>query len=245
MFEDVAYASHGVADHLLNLVVAYAIRAMSPPCGMVGDNADGGIIDANFPCQGSLRHAGHANHGGTVTLEAVDFRSGFETRSLHGSISSAIAKCFFCVVGGVHAQDSQNLRIGFREIDMRYGFVDTIMVGVLASMGIVDDLVWNDDGTRRQFGRDTPDRCYGNHFPHTLRMQGPQIGAIVHKMRRNGMAVSMTRQEHNLVTIDVTECQCTGRFSIGGPNHLAVSDFEIGELGEAGTADDAEHEGVP
>ena len=57
-------------------------------------------------------------------------------------------------------------------------------------------------------------------------------------MRRDGVAVTVARDEHDFVFLDGAESQRAGRFAIWGADHLAVGDFKIGQLGEAGTAND-------
>jgi hypothetical protein len=72
-------------------------------------------------------------------------------------------------------------------------------------------------------------------------MQGPQIRAVIDLVRRNGLAVPMTGQKHNLIVVYASKSERPGRFAIGGPDNLPVRYFQAGELGHPGATYDCEH----
>jgi len=53
------------------------------------------------------------------------------------------------------------------------------------------------------------------------------------------VAVAVTRQKDHFLSADAAEGERARRFAVRRAPHLAVGDFEIGELGEPGAADDA------
>ena len=50
--------------------------------------------------------------------------------------------------------------------------------------GPIDDLIGHDDGPGHEVGLERADRARREHLPHAERAQRPQIGAIVHPVRR-------------------------------------------------------------
>jgi ribulose-5-phosphate 4-epimerase/fuculose-1-phosphate aldolase len=73
---------------------------------------------------------------------------------------------------------------------------------------------------------------------HLLLFQSPDIGAVVHFMRRNSVTIAVARQEHHILASNAAEGECARSFPLGGAYRHAVGDVEVGQLGEAAAADD-------
>ena len=84
----------------------------------------------------------------------------------------------------------------------------------------------------------------GGHRHHAIDamvLQRPQVGAVVHLVRRNGVAVAVTCQKDHFLPADAAKGECARRFAVRRARHLAVGDFKIGELGQPGAADNSQH----
>ena len=65
-------------------------RAVAAPGGIVGDDGDRRVLEAELARERRLRHAGHADHVGAVALEAVDLGRGLQARPLRRGIDAAV-----------------------------------------------------------------------------------------------------------------------------------------------------------
>jgi hypothetical protein len=108
-----------------------------------------------------------------------------------------------------------------------------------AAMRVVDDLVRHADVARLQVGMDAADRGDRDDMADLLFMQRPQVGAVIHQMRRNGVAVAVARHEHDGMAVEIAEGERAGGFAERRADDLAMGDGQAGKFGQAGAADDA------
>ena len=76
---------------------------------------------------------------------------------------------------------------------------------MLPAPGVIDNLVRKNNGTRLQDIGNTADRIHRNDIRDTCIPQGPEIGTIVHDMRRDGMGTAVARQKDH-----IRSCQTAG-----------------------------------
>ena len=142
-----------------------------------------------------------------------------------------------------------------REVDMDDPAVPAVEKAALAVLRVVDQLMREDELA----GGNAADPAHGGDGQHRARanrFQSPDIGAVVHPVGRNGVAMTMAGQEHRVATGNLAE--------VVGPDFLADDedtrrqfyseeerqylfstlscDLQRGQPGEATAAYDREHE---
>ena len=85
---------------------------------------------------------------------------------------------------------------------------------------------------------DAANSGHRHHAVDAMILERPQVGTIVHLMRRDGMAIAMACQKDHFLIADVAEGQCARGFAVRRACHFAMGDFQIGELGQPSAADD-------
>jgi hypothetical protein len=125
---------------------------------------------------------------------------------------------------------------------MYHRAIATRLEGHFAAPGVVDDLVRNDQLAGTEVSPDTTDRGHRYDTRDTDTFQGMHVGAVIHQMRWNRVAVAMAGKEDHILTTNATKTERTGRLAIRRAHHLAMRDIEICELRQAAAADDAKHE---
>ena len=118
------------------------------------------------------------------------------------------------------------------------GFLFNPEIGMHASIGIVDDLVGEDQAARRHGRRDAAHRVDGNHVACTDFLERPDVGAVVDVMRRDGVAVTVACQKNRALATEMTEYKRRRRLAEWRAQHLAPGDFQILEVGESAATDD-------
>ncbi len=68
-------------------------------------------------------------------------------------------------------------------------------------------------------------------------LERPDVGAIIHIMRRNGVPMAMASQKDRFLATEMTENERRRRFSEWCAHHLAPGDFKILEIGESAATD--------
>src|SRR5574340_158947 len=71
-FEDAAHPLHRRAGGGVDLLHVDALPVIAAPRRIIHDHGDGGVMQLQLHRQRGLRHAGHADHVGTVALISVD-----------------------------------------------------------------------------------------------------------------------------------------------------------------------------
>src|SRR5690606_14700782 len=82
------------------------------------------------------------------------------------------------------------------------------------------------------------DRGDGNNAFHAKRLQRPEVGAVIHLVRRNRVPVAVAREKGDLAAVEPAVRDRPGRFTERRVHHLAAKDFQLGKTGETRPADD-------
>ena len=201
----------------------------------------GGVFEANLPGKHRLGHAGHAHDVGAIALEAVDFSRGLQARPLGGGIYASVGHLLARLLCRLQALRAQRLRVRERKVDVLHAAVRECKKSGGAAVRIVDDLVGKHQRARPQVAAYAADRRKRNHVTRALRMQRPDIGAVVDLVRRNRMAVAVPREEHHRVSAENAEGQCTRRLAVRCAHHFAPHRGKPPNLCETTAADECEH----
>ncbi len=207
----------------------------------VRHNRQCGIGNFGLARQCRLGHAGHADDMGAVALEAVYLCGSLETRTLACGIDRAICDGFMGPTGRREQLLAQRLVIRLGEIDMHYGLLAAFMESHLPPPSVIDDLMGNDQHAGGEVCADAANRGDRNDLFCPDLGQGPDIGAVIDEVRRNRVAVTVTRQEYHLLFADLAEGQRCRGIAVGRSHHLLTGDVEIGKLGQAAAAYDCQH----
>ncbi len=193
MFEDVAHSLHRLLQHLFDFIVMNRIFARTTSRRIIRYNADGGVAQTNFFRETGFRHTRHADHGCAITLQPINLRPRFQTRALHGCIDTAIDTGFTGIFYSTQAKFAHILAIRFGEVHVHHRRIFTFTISRLPSMRVIDNLIGNDNRAGFQIGVNTTNRCHRYQILHTTRMYRPDVRAVVHVMRRDSMAIAVTR----------------------------------------------------
>ena len=112
----------------------------------------------------------------------------------------------------------------------------------MAAPGVVDDLMRQHQRARRERRTNGADGGDRDHFERARVLQRPEIRAVVHLVRRDGMAVAVTREKHDLALGDAAEGERARRLAVGRARYLAAGHLHVAELAQPGAADDGEHQ---
>jgi hypothetical protein len=207
----------------------------------VGHHAQRRIGQFQFARQGGFRHTRHADDVGPVALHAVDLGRGLQPRALRGGIHRTIEHLLSGALCDVEHQPAHGLVVGLGEIDMDHGAVAARLESHLAAPGVVDDLVRHHQRARTQVVADAAHRGHRNHLCHARCLQGMDVGAVVHQVRRDGVAVAVARDKHHVLAADAAEGERARGFAIRRARHLAMRHVEVSQLRQAAATYDAEH----
>src|SRR6185436_12457644 len=154
LLEQYADLDHRALQYRVDLFQVYRLAAVAPPRSVIDHHGDRGIAQSYFSRQPRFRHAGHADHVGTVTLQPVDFGGALQTRALGGRVGAAHHDRLADGGRGFAHPLAQPVAIGMREIDMRYRLIGTLEKGVLAAPRVVEQLMRNRECAGREVGTD-------------------------------------------------------------------------------------------
>ncbi|MNV74791.1 hypothetical protein D3C71_1680420 [compost metagenome] len=113
----------------------------------------------------------------------------------------------------------------------------TLIEGVRTSRGIVDDLVRQTEMPGAHGRLDTADRIHRDNRLGTRLPQRPEIGAVVHLVRRNSMRMAVASQEQHFAPRVLATQHRRRRRPIGSIQVQRRSNGQTIQLGQAGTAD--------
>ena len=117
----------------------------------------------------------------------------------------------------------------------------SFVISGFSTPGIVDDLMRDNDVAGSEIRPNTADRGYRNDADSTAFPERPDIPPIIYFMRRNSVAITVTRKKSNRATTNLTEGNGTRGFAIRRSQHFAMRDVQIGQLRQAATANDGQH----
>src|SRR5262245_5359839 len=227
--ENRSHAFHGQLRDRSDVLEPDAGCARAAPRGVVDDYGDGGVTQADLARERGFRHAGHADHVSAIPLEPVDFCCGFEARSLRRRVRSPGDDILTDIGGRLQQLLPHRLAIGKREIDMRHTVARPRKKSRLTAMRIVDDLIGNRQRSRCKIGAYAANGYDRDQVGNVHRVERPDIGAIVHFVRRYGVAVAVPGQKHDLTPLDSAESEGAGRLSVRRSHNLPSRDVEISE----------------
>src|SRR5262249_9417080 len=148
-----------------------------------------------------------ADEVGPVAREAIDLSRALQPRTLRGRIDAA--RRDFLVAGDRRVEDAltHQGRIRLGENDVAHRNAGALREGRRPGPGVVDDLVRYDQRARPHVLVNAADRGDGNHLLRARLLERPDIGAIVHFVRRDAVTVAVARKEHDLLVADATEAE--------------------------------------
>ena len=95
---------------------------------------------------------------------------------------------------------AQSGGVGFEKIGVYDRFFLSFKKGVLAAVGVVDQVVGQDECAVFKAVVDADDGGNGDDVFRTYGMQRPDVGAVVDFMWCDGMAEAVPRKEENVLT---------------------------------------------
>ena len=132
---------------------------------------------------------------------------------------------------------AQRLVIGVAEVDMGDMLDIAGEIGVLASRGVVDQLVRHAQVPRSHRRMDATHRVHRDHRLGTRLLQRPEIGAVVHLVRREAVRMTVTRQEQHLAPGVAATLERRGRRAIRRFDRQGLAQRQPFQLGQAGSSD--------
>ena len=217
------------------------MAAVGASGGVIGHQIDRRIGQPQFTRQHGFGHRRHADQIGPVTLKAINLRRRFQARPLGHGIDGGVTDRHSGPCRCLNQLLAQSGIVGVGEVDMPDGNAAAFVIRRFTPPGVVDELVRNDDVARLEIGADAADRSHRNHPGCTDLVQHPEVGAVIHLMRGNGMAVTMPRQKSHRLTTKLPEGHRPGRVAVRGTHHLTMRHLQIGQLGQATTTNDCQH----
>jgi hypothetical protein len=178
---------------------------------------------------------------GAVPLHPVDLGCGFQARSLRRRVGATGYDGF----ARRRPRGQQALAHGFavrmREIDVRHRLARAREERRMATMRIVDDLIGYRKRARRKIIAYAADGRHRDHVRHACRVQRPDIGAVVHLVRRNHVAVPVARQKHHLAAADDPKSRGPEGSPCGVRTASSRSTVRLASCAQAAAADDCQH----
>ena len=194
------HPAHGLVEHRLDLVERHRVLAVAASGGVVRNHGDGGVLEADLARERRLGHAGHADDVGAVALQAVDLRRRLEARALGRGVDAAVHDA---LADGARPPASScsrtRARIGLGEIDVVDRLPGALEESGRAAPGVVDDLVRQHQRAGPDVVADAADRGHRDDASRRPpRLQRPEVGAVVHLVRRDGVAVAVAGEEDHV-----------------------------------------------
>ena len=143
--------------------------------------------------------------------------------------------------GCIEQRLTQGLAVGIGKVNVGYAVQRALKKSLLAPVGVVNDLVRNDQIPGFEVGADaTHGRDRNDRLGATLG-QGPDVGTVIDFVRRNRVSVAVPGQEGDRTPAQQTEGHCPRRVAVGRAQHFAPGHAEVGQLGQARAADHRKH----
>ena len=129
------------------------------------------------------------------------------------------------------------------EIDVPDLAVGTVEKAVFPARTVINQLIRQRKGSRRHISRYTTDGVDGYDPAGASLLQRPDVGAIVHRVRRNPMTRAVARQKRDLDILPAAQQHVRGGFTIGRLTRDLVAQVKfLAERIKATTTDNSEHQ---
>ena len=101
--------------------------------------------------------------------------------------------------------------------------------------------MWNHDIARVEIGPDAADRSDRNDAGGTTFPERPEIGAVIHLVRRNGVPIPVARQKSDRPATNLTKRHGTGRIAKRRAYNFTMRNIKIGQLRKSTPSNDRQH----
>ena len=113
--------------------------------------------------------------------------------------------------------------------------------GCRTAVGVIDDLIRRRQHAGLHVRADAANRCHAQNLVDALRVQGPDVGTIIHLVRRYRVSIAMARQENQFPSGDLADGQRARRLAVGRAHREAMLDREVRQLRQSAAADNCKH----
>ena len=196
-----------------------------------------GVGQVQLAGQCRLGHAGHTDDIVAVPLQPSDFRHRFQARPLGAGVDPMAAVPEPQRTQRLNQALAQRLVIGVAEVDMGDMLDIAGEIGVLASGAVVDQLVRHAQVPRSHRRMDATHRVHRDHRLGTRLLQRPEIGPVVHLVRREAVRMTVTCQEQHLAPGVAATLERRGRRAIRRFDRQGLAQGQPIQLGQAGSSD--------
>ena len=159
---------HGRLEHTDNAFHRYGQRAVTAPCGVIDDDGDRRISDAELAGEDRFRHAGHADHCGSITAKSIDLGRGFQSWTGNCRVHAGVVDGNAGRARRGETSLAQLRGIGVREVNMDDSTITAVEKRAFPATGVVDQLMREHEIADRIFATDAADR---SHCQNVLRQE--------------------------------------------------------------------------
>jgi hypothetical protein len=160
------------------------------------------------------------------------------SRRVGRGVNAAVEDVFSACGGSLQESFPELKRIRLGEVDVVDRRAGAFEIGRRTPPGVVDDLVRHYQHAGRDVGADAADRGNRYHAVGARILERPDVGAVVHLVRRDGVAVAVPREEHHFAPSDAAEGKRARRLAIRRAHDAALRHFHVAELRQAAAPDD-------
>ena len=153
-------------------------------CRRIDHQRQTGVIQFYFAGQCRFRHTGHADDIATITLQPNDLRHGFKARALSAGIHALVAVSTAFSRQRCNKSRAQRFAVGIAEVDVGHLLQIIGKVGVLATAGVVDQLVRHAEMPGAHGRMNPAHSIHGQDRLGPGLLQCPQISPVVDLMWR-------------------------------------------------------------
>ena len=188
-----------------------------------------GVTKRKLARQGGFGHASHADQRRAIALHARDLGSGFQSRALCGCVDATCHHRDCRRAGSGQHLVSQFIAVGAGEVNVSHLAVAAIAIGVLATIGVINDLLGYRNDPGANVLRHASDGCDGHDIGRAGFTQGPDVGAVIDAMRRQHVTGTVSRQKKYRRTADLTDHQRPRGIAIRCAHNLAADDIHASQ----------------
>ncbi len=231
-----------VSDNLFEQRLRLRAGRVWPPAVVVGDQRDQGVADLGLTGQPGLWKRCHSDKIGFEV--AVQERLGprAERRAFHADVRplGVHAAVELDLVGGFQQHLTQDRAERLGELDVHREPV--VEEGRHAAVGLVDDLIHDDQIARVDLLAQRTDRPAGDDVRHAEALEGVDVGPVRHLRGVEGVAFAVAGEDGEPESVPLGDADRRAGLAEGG---VDLAGFECGfaEQGfaESGAADQTDH----
>ena len=209
------------------------------PAVVVRDHGHRRVAQLRLARELGLGHVGHADHVAVPAAVELRLRQARELRAFHHEVGAAARDLDASLVRRRREVVAEAVAHRLRHRHVRHQPGAEEALG--AREGAVDELIDDDEGARAEMFAQGADRAHRDDVRHAGALERVDIGAEIDFRRRDLVTAAVTRQEDQLLAVQLAEQEVVRRLAERRGHLLPALVGQPLDVVDTAAPDDAEH----